>query len=248
MDELKLPANFNKCSTIIKYYKNNDVDCLSTLSEWFRFYIIHVFSKAKKYINKLDGSFLKTLYDNTNLKNSKNFYWGRWSSPDIDSFYCYDIKKLTFLMPGFDISFKMNENFLYEELSKVSDNEINNYFNDLFLCGTLSPITQIYDTFIITNKFNKSKIIVQKDLFRKYCGYQKILDNYNNLIENVTKNKSLDSFSIDIFFEDKVADDISYLLNEKAVDVTNYTLDELEQKFNVFDFLQITINYDNIKL
>jgi hypothetical protein len=55
------------------------------------------------------------------------------------------------------------------------------------------------------------------------------------------------TFSIDILFNDKVADDISALLNEKERNITHYDLYELEQKFNVMDFLQITLNYDDIK-
>lgn len=56
------------------------------------------------------------------------------------------------------------------------------------------------------------------------------------------------TFAIDILFNDKVADDISSLLNEKTQKIIHYNLYELEQKFNVMDFLQITLNYDDIKL
>lgn len=142
---------------------------------------------------------------------------------------------------------KVTEQFLYEQLSKVSDIEIENYFNDLCSYGKLSSVEQTYKYITITNKFNESKIIVQKDHFRKYCGYQTTLDDYNKLTDNLIADLSTDTFSIDIYFEDKVANDISALLNEKQYNVTNYTLKELEQKFNIVDFLQITLNFDSIK-
>lgn len=139
-------------------------------------------------------------------------------------------------MPGFNLFFKISEQFLYEQLSIVSDNEIENYFNDLHSYGKLSIIEQKYDYITINNNFNESKIVVQKELFRKYCGYQKMLDDY-----------TVETFTIDILFNDKVANDISALLNEKENNVTRYNLHELEQKFNVIDFLQINLNYNNIK-
>ena len=237
---MELPVNFNKYLSIITYYKNNNVDCLSTLVEWFRFYIIHIFSKDVKYTNELHNSFLTTLCDKTNLKHKNDFLWGRWSSPVMDNFYSYDIMKLHFYMPGkFHMSFKLNEQFLYDELSNVPDIEIEDYLNNLCSYGNLLPITQIYkpNVIIITNKFNESKIIVQKELFSKYCGYSKMLEDY----------ELIKTFAIDIFFEDKVADDLSSLLNEKEYTITNYKRDELEQKFNLMDFLQITLNYDSIK-
>lgn len=140
-------------------------------------------------------------------------------------------------MPGFNLMFKITDKFLDNELSLVSDNEIENYFNDLHLYGKLSIIDQKQDYIIITNKFNESKIVIQKELFRKYCGYQTLLDDY-----------TVKTFAIDILFNDKVANDISALLNEKEQNITHYNLHELEEKFNVMDFLQITLNYDDIKL
>jgi adenine-specific DNA methylase len=65
------------------------------------------------------------------------------------------------ILSGFDIT----EQFLYNELSLVSDNEIENYFNDLHTYGKLSIIEQKYEYITITNKFNESKIVVQKELF-----------------------------------------------------------------------------------
>lgn len=42
MDIAKLPSNFDKYSSIIEYFRNNDVDCLSTLVEQFRFFIVYM--------------------------------------------------------------------------------------------------------------------------------------------------------------------------------------------------------------
>jgi len=233
MNNLELPTNFDKYSTIIKYYKNNGIDCLSTKTEKFRFYIVHIYSKKKL---NLHSSFYKELDRKTNLLYRKERYWGDWDNPDIDSYHGYNINTFKFYMSGFNLGFKITEKFLYGELLLVSDNEIKNYFNDLHSYGKLSIIEQKYDYITITNKFNEAKIVVQKELFRKYCGYQKILDDYN-----------IETFSIDILFNDKVANDISSLLNEEQQDVTHYNFDELEQKFNVVDFLQINLNYDDIK-
>ena len=136
-------------------------------------------------------------------------------------------------MPGFHSFFKITEKFLYDELSLVSDNEIENYFNDLYSYGKLFIIEQKYDYITITNKFNESKIVMQKELFHKYCGYKELLNDY-----------TVDTFTIDILFNDKVANDISALLNEKGKNITSYNINELAQIFNVMDFLQITLNYD----
>lgn len=144
MNNLELTPNFDKYSTIIKYYKNNELDCLSTKIEPFRFYIVYIYSKKKL---NLHSSFYKELDKNTNLLYRKERWWGEWSDPDIDSYDSYSINRIYF----------------------------------------------------------------------------------------------------DILFNDKVANDISVLLNEKQQSVTHYNFEELEQKFNVIDFLQINLNYDNIK-
>ncbi len=233
MNTFELPPNFDKYSTIIKYYTNNGIDCLSTINEKFRFYIVYIYSKKKL---NLHSDFYNQLDKTTNLIYRKERGWGHWSNPEIDSYHYYNINKFEFYMPGFHLFFKLTEQFLYDELSLVSDNEIENYFNDLHSHGKLSIIEQKYDYITITNKFNDSKIVVQKELFCKYCGYQTILDDY-----------TVETFAIDILFNDKVADDISTLLNEKEQKITHYNLHELEQKFNVIDFLQITLNYDDIK-
>jgi hypothetical protein len=59
---------------------------------------------------------------------------------------------------------------------------------------------------------------------------------------------NVETFSIDILFNDKVASNISALLNEQSYDTKNYIYYELEQHFNVMDFLEITLNFDDIKI
>lgn len=237
-NENKLPPNFNKYINIINYYKNNGIDCLQTIVEQFRFYIIYIYSKQKI---SLHPKFHKELKAVTNLVNRKNFRWGCWSNPGTDSYDIYNINDYTFYMPGFKHG-KITKKFLYNELSKVSDIDIEYYFNELHAYGKLSIIKKQIEYITITNQFNESKIIVNKEMFYKYVGYQTILEDYTD--ENINK------FSIDVLFNDKVADGISALLNDPIVNevtLNHYNAEELEQKFNVIDFLQINLNYDHIK-
>lgn len=99
MDNLKLPDNFNKYATIITYYRNNNIDCLSTLVEWFRFYILHIYSKKRIGFH---SNFVETLKTKTNLRNKKEnrWGWGWWSDPDLDGYDSYNINKLELDMPG----------------------------------------------------------------------------------------------------------------------------------------------------
>lgn len=231
-----LPPNFDKYTNIINYFKNNGIDCLLTKYEKFRFYIVYIYSKEKRHLH---SDFYKELKMVTNLTNRDNPRWGRWSDPDYDTNYFYNINEFTFFMPGY-IEFNMDEKFLDTQLSKVSDVAIECYFNDLHNYGKLNTIMYVENNITITNNFNESKIVVKKEYFRKYVGYQDILNDY--------KNEKIKSFSINVLFNDKVANDISDLLNEKQQKNTHYTIDELEQKINVIDFLQINLNYDHIKL
>lgn len=230
-----LPSNFDKYTNIIHYFKNNGIDCLSTKFEKFRFYIVYIYSNEKR---NLHPDFYNDLKMVTKLTNRDNPRWGCWSDPDYDTDYMYNINEFIFYMPGFNNY--MNEKFLYNQLSDVSDVTIENYFNDLHAYGRLNNIMHVENNITINNDFNDSKIVVKKEYFRKYVGYQDILNDY--------KSEKIKSFSIDILFNDKVADDISDLLNEKQPKNKHYTIDELEQKINVIDFLQINLNYDHIKL
>lgn len=244
MEVLELPPNFDKYSNIIKFYKNNGVDCLSSKVERFRFYIVYIYSKKELYLH---SSFYEELNKTTN-PCSKNYpSWGNWNNSDTDS---YDIKKFTFHMPEFGVGFKITDKFLYKEFSLVSDNQIENYFNDLYSYGRLSitehkidyiTITNTYnkakiDYITLTNIYNEAKIVVQKELFYKYCGYHKMLEDYK-----------VETFSIDILFSNKVANNISALLNERSYDIKDYKYYELEQHFNIMNFLEITLNFDDIK-
>ena len=234
MEVLVLPPNFDKYSNIIKFYRNNGVDCLSSKVERFRFYIVYIYAKKNLCLSSF---FYKELDKQTDPFYRKYNWWGRWSNPDIDSLDSYDIKNFSFHMPGFGSRFKITDEFLYKELSLVSDKEIENYFNDLYSYGTLTITERKIDYITITNTYNEAKIVVQKELFYKYCGYHKMLEDYN-----------VETFSIDILFNDKVANNISALLNEQSYDTENYVYYELEQHFNVMDFLQITLNLDDIKI
>jgi len=234
MDVSGLPPNFDKYSNIIKFYKNNGVDCLSSKVERFRFYIVYIY--AKKNLN-LHSSFYRELDKTTNPCFKKYPNWGKWDNPGIEfSYDRYDIKKFTFHMPGFRFAFEVTDEFLYIELRLVSDDVIENYLNDLYSYGKLSITERKINYITITNTFNEAKIIVQKELFYKYCSYHKMLEDYK-----------VKEFSIDILFNDKVANNISALLNEQSYNTKEYKYYELEQHFNVIDFLQITLNFDDIK-
>lgn len=64
MDVSGLPTNFDKYSTVIEYYKNNGIDCLSSQLEKFRFYIVYIYSK--KELN-LHFNFYKDLDTNKSI-------------------------------------------------------------------------------------------------------------------------------------------------------------------------------------
>jgi len=233
MEVLGLPPNFDKYSNIVKFYKNNGVDCLSSKVERFRFYIIYIYTKKNLCLH---SSFYDELGKVTNpcFKNYPD--WGRWDNPDIDSFDYYDITTFKFHMPKFNYPFKITDEFLHKELSLVSDDVIENYFNDLYSYGKLTITEHKINYITITNTFNEAKIIVQKELFYKYCSYHKMLEGYK-----------VKEFSIDILFNDKVANNISALLNEQSYNTKEYKYYELEQHLNIVDFLEITLNFDDIK-
>lgn len=131
--------------------------------------------------------------------------------------------------------------FSFDQLSNASELTICNYFKDLECCGKL--ITLDNNEYItILNKFETSKIMIRKDSFHKYCGYHKFIDDYK-----LISNKEKDTFAIDLEFNDTVATDISYLLNNEKYHKLSLTSEELIQKFKIIDFLQISFNYDHIK-
>ena len=235
-----LPPNFDKYSNIIKYFHNNGLDCLSSLQEQFRFFIRYIYV-IEKYISE---SFHIMLDERTKLSFKNNYMWGCWKSHSTHRLYdyYYDINKLEFYHSSYkSINGKSvaTKEFLYEELSRVSDMKVNLYVAEL--CGyfKIKHFPNIIDNIIITNKFNDCKIIVQKDNFQKICGYNTLLEDY----------KYLDTFVIDIEFNDRVAKDISNMIDEQSIGghYFSYTIEELEQKFSIIDFLQINMSYDPTK-
>ena len=231
-----LPLNFDKYSNIIKYFRGNGLDCLSSLEEQFRFFIRYIYSK---YTNDID--FHERLKSRTNLLYKDKYdNWGKWNADIHVGHYFYDINSLTFydkyVMRSED--YNVPKEFLYEQLSAVSDDDIMKYCNELRSYGKLCKIEKIPDYIIITNKFNDSKILVEKHNLENYCGYNKFVDDYNLLMDEKIK-----TFNIDVEFNDKVALDISTLLNEGNIPDTN-SIEEFQQQSEVMDFLQININYD----
>ena len=229
-----LPPNFDKCSNIIKYFRDNGLDCLSSLSEQFRFFIRYIYSENES----LNMRFYNEKNNKTNLSYKKRFSWGEWDDKGHgrNSYNFYNLNTLEFRTQNLNKNNKATKEFLYDELSNVSDGKIKQYFIELYDYGKL--IEQNNDVITITNKFNDSKIVINRFDFMKYCGYSNLLTDHNHI----------NTFVIDIIFNDKIAKHISCLINNSPdISLYNYTLEELEQKFALIDFLQININYDAAK-
>jgi hypothetical protein len=85
MNASELPTNFDKYSTIIEYYKNNGIDCLSSKIEKFRFYIVYIYSKKQR---NLHSDFYKELDKTTNLIYRNKHRWVNALASTFFRFIC----------------------------------------------------------------------------------------------------------------------------------------------------------------
>lgn len=226
----KLPANFEKYNEIIMYFKNNGID-ITTLQEQFRFFIRYIYDSSRSSID-----FDNQLEFKTSLSTKGNARWGRWFDSDIDGYDYYHIEEFKFNMKGYDFTL-INDEFLYKQLSKATDDVIMKYFNELYQYGKLNELPIVKKYITITNKFNDSKILIEKDNFKKYCAYDHFLNFYQDI-----SNEKIQTFSIDVEFNDEVANNIEQLLNHNNMVVLK-NLESMKQQFAVIDFLQINMKY-----
>lgn len=246
MEQNNLPANFDKYSTIIDYFRNNRLDCLLSQKEQFRFFIRYIYSKKENNC----PTFQNKLYERTTLsKTDKYVNWGYWQANqckyipyqfyNIDSLIFYHEKYHNNIDNKNEWGIKATKEFLYNELSKTSDYVIMDYFKELHSYGKLIEQDSDSLTITIVNNVNDAKMIIKKSSFYKYCKYSNLLTNYHDL----------DKITIDIPFNDNIAKYISDLLNVKSsIEYRNYNAEELKQIFILIDFLQISFNYDNVRL
>lgn len=237
---LLLPPNFDKYKDVITYFRNNGLDCLSTLQEQFRFFMRYIYDTRR-----ISWNFCKQLQETTSLSTKYDigpgYRWGVWSNPDIGCFDWYDIENLKFKMNGYGLfTINVDEEFLFKHLSLATDIMIMNYFQELYEYGNLTKIQTKTEYIKITNPFNDSVILIIKEKFKKYCRYDEFIHSYHNISNE--KNEKIDTFSIDIEFNDEVSNNIEQLLNHN-IKAFPKTMDSLKQQLEVIDFLQINMAY-----
>lgn len=238
---MALPPNFDKYKEIISYFKNNGFDCLSTLQEQFRFFIRYIYdadNQPRSFKSELDHT---TSLEAKKYRHNKYDIWGKWSNPDIDSDDGYDITLLRLYMHGYksltNYISKVSDEFLYKQLSSVKDEIIMHYFNELYQYGKLNKIEIIQKYITITNKYNDSKMLIEKENFKKYCRYDDFLNFYHEMTD-----EKIQTFSIDVLFNDVVAKNIEALLNNNNL-LFPIDINDLKQQLAVIDFLQINMKY-----
>lgn len=220
--KLTLPPNFDKYNKIIEYFRNNGLDCLSSLQEQFRFFV--------RYICIIPHINFKRQLDLFTLLNFKSsHWWGCWNNPDIDSCDYINIRELRFDISSYNVS-KIDQSFLYKHLHFVDDRKILAYFNELSNYGKLQDI-YVGNYVYIGNKFNDAVIKITKENFYKYCGYSALIKEYK-----------MKNFVIDVEFNENVAKDISEMINDQ-LQLTMDNVEEFEQKIAVIDYLQISYKY-----
>jgi hypothetical protein len=216
---MALPDNFNKYNPTITYFRNNGFDCLSSLQEQYRFWL--------RYGNhyRLDDY----MDYKTSLLIEKYKGWGVYNYMSD----CIDIKKLTLQSNIYPLENNIvTKEFLYDKLSEMKDSFIIKYFSELFARGDLRLLNK-KEYLTIFNHFNESKIVIEKEIFEKYCVY-------NNLIVHCTDEKII-NFTIDIEFNDNVSKNIILLLENKSIHTMS--CQEFNQFLSVVDYLQINYIY-----
>jgi len=216
---MTLPPNFDKFNITIQYFRNNGFDCLLTLEEQYRCWLRYQVHPCDKY-------------DKTALSTKIDDWWGCYHCVVGNSIASVNIKKLYLL----SLDYHLNDNhvtkeFLYDELSKMTDNTILLYFNELFYMGKLKEFDKNEDINIYNN-FNESKIRINKKTFEKYCGYYQFIYECNHGI--------ICDFTINVEFNDNVALNIINLLNNNMLYIK---AEEYNQFVSVIDFLQINYQY-----
>lgn len=184
---MELPRNFDAYTSVITYLRSKGLDCLSSLQEQFRFYIVYI----------LGYNFRATSLKYKNDKEWGKLYWRKFH-------HGFDIMNTTLTYK--DIEIKISNGYMLEKLQNADLVKIEQYFQDLFPANKSKILYVNQKQVMITNPFNDSKIIVSKDRFVTRCEhYQKI------------RGQKISTISIPVLFNDDTGLYIAKILMDNEI-------------------------------
>lgn len=213
-----LPPNFDKYLHVINYLRENGVDCLKSTNERRRFYIgfkhgyrirLNLMTRTSGWIN----------FQDPNCSEAYNIYDGIYTPVRGNSEY-------------------LSDHFLFNYLLSVDDSSIESYLSELQLYLNVDKVFESEKKICIISSDNQSKIIIKKNNFIKYCGYNRVLRDYKDLTKEV-----INEFTLPVKFNENVSLYFISIINEHPYERNKwiFNLDELEQIINVTNTLEINM-------